>query len=200
MLHGHNLALMLKEHGYRVNFTLMFEPYQTLLALQARPYFINSFVRHRHHQSQNIKGLLSAYNLSGNEAHLKQLRTFMIESDYFSAHDTNVDLNTVKEAAKLLLEYRKLDSSEGRDGLDGVRHNLRVLRNANLPDTRLIICSVEETRNYPDIDKLLAEEEFRDMNKRVVITAEPSYLAMFTSCNLVVSYQRRFMNAARAGQ
>jgi hypothetical protein len=200
MLRGHNLALMLKEHGYRVNFTLMFEPYQTLLALQARPYFINSFVRHRHHQSQNIKALLSAYEMSGNEAHLKQLRTFMIEGDYFSANDLNLDLNTVKETAKLLLEYRKVDTSEGRDGLDGVRHNLRVLRNANLPETRLIICSMEGPRNYPDIDKLLAEEEFRDMNKRVVITAEPSYLAMFTSCNLVVSYQRRFMNAAKGGQ
>jgi hypothetical protein len=178
----------------------MFEPYQTLLALQARPYFINSFVRHRHFQSQNIKGLLAAYDMSGNEAHLKQLRTYMIESDYFSANDMNVDLNTVKETARRLLEYRKVNSNEGRDGLDAVRHNLRVLRNANLPDTRLIICSMEGARNYPDIDKLLAEEEFRDMNKRVVITAEPSYLAMFTSCNLVVSYQRRFMNAAKGRQ
>ena len=52
---GHNLALMLKEHGYRVNFTLMFEPYQTALALQARPYFINSFIRHRYMQSEDIK-------------------------------------------------------------------------------------------------------------------------------------------------
>ena len=200
MLRGHNLALMLKEHGYRVNFTLMFEPYQTRLALQARPYFINSFVRHRHSQSQTIRGLLAAYETSGNEALLKQLRTFMIESDYFSANDLNVDLNTVKETAKLLLEYRKVDSSEGSDGLDAVRHNLRVLRNANLPDTRLIICSMEGPRNYPDIDKLLAEEEFRDMNKRVVVTAEPAYLAMFTSCNSVVSYQRRFMNAAKSAQ
>ena len=56
---------------------------------------------------------------------------------------------------------------------------------------------MEGPRNYPDIDKLLAEEEFRDMNQRVIITAEPAYLAMFTSCNQVVSYQRRFMNAAK---
>ena len=48
---GHNLALLLHEHGFRVNFTLMFEPYQTLLALQAKPYFINSFIRHRAMQS-----------------------------------------------------------------------------------------------------------------------------------------------------
>ncbi|MDO8686166.1 MAG: transaldolase family protein [Clostridiales bacterium] len=197
MFYGHNLALLLKEHGFRVNFTLMFEPYQTMLALQAKPYFVNSFIRHRNFQSQNIKGLLSAYEISGNEAFLKQLRTYMIENDYFSVNDLNLDLNAVKETAKLLLEYRKIDNREGRDGLDGVRHNLKVLRSANLPDTRLIICSMEGPRNYPDIDRLLSEEEFRDMNDKVVITAEPSYLAMFTSCSQVISYQRRFMNAAK---
>ena len=46
-LRGHNLALKLHEHGFRVNFTLMFEPFQTMLAMQARPYFINTFLRHR---------------------------------------------------------------------------------------------------------------------------------------------------------
>ncbi|HZL05778.1 MAG TPA: transaldolase family protein, partial [Coriobacteriia bacterium] len=30
---GHNLALMLHEHGFRVNYTLMFDPHQTQLAL-----------------------------------------------------------------------------------------------------------------------------------------------------------------------
>ena len=35
------------------------------------------------------------------------------------------------------------------------------------------------------------------MNKKVVITAEPNYLARFTSTNQVISYQRRFMNAAK---
>ena len=54
-LRGHNLALKLHEHGFRVNFTLMFEPFQTMLAMQARPYFINTFLRHRLLQSQNIK-------------------------------------------------------------------------------------------------------------------------------------------------
>ena len=52
---GHNLALLLHEHGFRINFTLMFEPYQTALALQARPYFINSFIRHRGAASRSIK-------------------------------------------------------------------------------------------------------------------------------------------------
>ena len=186
MFRGHNLAMMLKEHGYRVNFTLMFEPYQAMLALQARPYFINSFVRHRHHQSRNIKGLLSAYEMSGNEAHLKQLRTFMIESDYFSANDLNLDLNTVKETAKLLLEYRKVDSSEGRDGLDAVRHNLRVLRNANLPDTRLIICSMEGPRNYPDIDNcwrrgVQGHEQTSGDNRRTILPCHVHKLATWWS-------------------
>jgi len=49
---------------------------------------------------------------------------------------------------------------------------------------------------YSDIDNLLVEEEFKDMIHRLIITAVPEYLAQFTTCNLVVSYQRRFMNAA----
>jgi hypothetical protein len=98
-----------------------------------------------------------------------------------------------------LIKYRHFEDSQGSDGLDGMRHNLRVLRNSNLPDTRLIVCSMEGPYNYPDIDKLLCEPEFLDMNDRVVITAPPDYLARFTSTNQVISYQRRFMNAA-AGQ
>ena len=45
------------------------------------------------------------------------------------------------------------------------------------------------------IDKLMADPEYADMIDRIVITAEPQYLARFTSTNQVVSYQRRFMNA-----
>lgn len=40
------------------------------------------------------------------------------------------------------------------------------------------------------------EPEFEDMMDRVVVTAEPQYLARFTSTNQVVSYRRRFMAAA----
>lgn len=196
MFRGHNLALMLHEHGYRVNFTLMFEPYQTALALQARPYFINSFIRHRGTHTHMIKGLLEAYKASGETAFLKQLRYYMIDTDYFSAKETDIDFFKVKETAELIVEQRNSDTIEGSDGLDGVRHNLRWLRQANLPDTRLIICSMEGERNYPDIDRLLTEEEFRDMVGKVVITAEPGYLARFTSTPQVVAYQRRFMNAA----
>ena len=46
------------------------------------------------------------------------------------------------------------------------------------------------------IDRMLAEPELADMVHRVVVTAEPGYLARFTSTNQVVSYQRRFLRAA----
>lgn len=193
---GHNLALMLKEHGYRVNFTLMFEPYQTALALQARPYFINSFIRHRFMQSEDMKKYLSLYEVSQDEKYLEMLRTYMLEKDYLAAGETGYSLLAAKEKAEFLLKYRNFDNKEGSDGLDGIRHNLRLLRQTNLEDTRLIICSMEGEKNYPDIDRLLASDEYGDMARRVVLTAEPNYLAQFTSANQVVSYQRRFMNAA----
>jgi len=194
-LRGHKIALKLHEEGYRVNFTLMFEPYQAAMALQAKPYFINSFIRHRLIQTSHIKGLVSAYNATRNEVFLVQIRNYMIENDYLAPDQNNLDLLSVKVMAENMLKYRMFDNSEGEDGLDSVRHNLRMLRNANLPDTKLIICSMEGPHNYPDIDKLLVEDEFKDMTDRIVITAEPQYLAQFTSTNQVVTYQRRFMNA-----
>ena len=106
-------------------------------------------------------------------------------------------MKEVLRFGKDLIKYRHFEDKEGSDGLDGMRHNLRILRNSNLEDTRLIVCSMEGPYNYPDIDNLLAEPEFQDMNKKVVITAEPNYLARFTSTNQVISYQRRFMNAAK---
>lgn len=53
-----------------------------------------------------------------------------------------------------------------------------------------------EGANYRDLDKLMTDPEFADVVDRLVITAEPEYLARFASANQVVSYQRRFMNAA----
>ncbi len=197
MFRGHNLALMLREHGIRVNFTLMFEPYQAALALQAKPYFINSFVRQRAFQSETIKKFLDFYRDSSDTKFLEDLRTFLIEKDYLSAKSTGIDLLTVETMAKGILEYRRFEYDEGRDGLDAVRHNLRMLRHLNLPDTRLIVCSMQGEWMYPEIDNLLVEEEFKDMTHRLIITAVPGYLAQFTTCNLVVSYQRRFMNAAK---
>lgn len=193
---GHNLALKFHEHGFRVNFTLMFEPYQTQMALQARPYFINSFIRHRFIQSRAMKQYLDFYRQSGDITVLESLREYMVQNDYLTKEDLGKDLHTICKMASDLISYRHLEDTEGADGLDGVRHNLRVIRNCNLQDTRLIICSMEGPQMYPDIDKLLTEPEFEDMNKRVVITAEPEYLARFSSTNQVISYQRRFLNAA----
>ncbi len=199
-LRGHNLALKLHEEGYRVNFTLMFEPYQTQLALQSRPYFINTFLRHRLVQSIEIKKRIDGYNSTKNDEQLVTLRDYFIANDYYKPADADTNLKEVYSLGTDILRYRHFEDKEGSDGLDGMRHNLRVLKNCNMPDTRLIVCSMEGPNNYPDIDKLLTEPEFLDMNKKVVITAPPDYLARFTSTNQVTSYQRRFMNAAKGQQ
>ncbi|MDR1651066.1 MAG: hypothetical protein LBR87_04700 [Synergistaceae bacterium] len=194
---GHTLALRLHENGFRVNFTLMFEPFQTQLALQARPYFINPFLRHRLVQSAKIKEHLDAYGATGSSAHLEALRAYFVSNDYYPPSKAGVDLKEALQFGRDIIKYRHFEDAEGSDGLDGMRHNLRVLRSCNLPDTRLIVCSMEGPYNYPDIDKLLTEPEFLGMHDRVVVTAPPDYLARFTSTNQVISYQRRFMNAAR---
>jgi hypothetical protein len=194
---GHNLALLLHEHGFRINFTLMFEPYQTALALQARPYFINEFVRHRGNATRSIKNYLDNFNKTNDNKSLEDLKMFFIEKDFLPPSADGMSLGDVKKKAEQILRYRNFENREGSDDLDSVRHSLRVLRNANLPDTRLIICSMEGEENYPAIDKLLTEPEFDDMTDRVIITAEPEYLAKFTTTPQVVTYQRRFMNAAK---
>lgn len=193
---SHNLALRLQQHGYRVNYTLMFEPYQTALALQARPYFINTFVRQRLIQSQRISALVRSYHSSRDKIYLQEMRTFLMGNDHIADETPFSDLIDVLHYAEDLLAYRRLDDPEGRDGLDSLRHGLRLLKHANLPDTRMIVCSMEGPNNYPDIDKLMAEAEFSEIIDRLVITAEPRYLARFASSNHVVSYQRRFMAAA----
>lgn len=197
MLRGHNLALMLREHGYKINFTLMFEPYQTPLALQAKPYFINSFVRHRMFQASQLRRLLNIYRVTDEPRVLEDLRAAMIKLDFLAPQDKDLSLLEVKKTAEEVLKYRKFDGDQESDGLDSVRSNLRLLRNCNLPDTRLIVCSMEGPTMYPDIVSLLTEDEFKDMMHRLVITAVPAYLARFTSCNHVVAYQRRFMSAAQ---
>lgn len=194
-LRGHNLALRLREHGYRINYTLMFEPYQTALALQAKPYFINSFVRHRLKQTSAFQRLIALYDMTQDRSYLVALRDEMLKNDYLSSKEAEYDLLDVYQKAKAIIKYRAFDNDQGSDGLDGVRHNLKLLRQSNLRDTRLIICSMEGDENYPDIDRLIADPEYQDVIDRLVITAEPSYLARFTSTNQVVSYQRRFMNA-----
>ncbi|MDR1472147.1 MAG: transaldolase family protein [Synergistaceae bacterium] len=196
-MRGHTLALRLREHGFRVNFTLMFEPYQTQLALQARPYFINAFMRQRLAQSSKIRGFVESYDSTGSAGHLEELRSYLISSDFWPPSRLADPPRDALLFARDLLKYRRFDDGEGMDGLDAMRHSLRALRNCNMPDTRLIVCSMDGPNNYPDIDKLLCEPEFSDMNGRVVITAAPEYLARFTSSNLVIAYQRKFMNAAK---
>jgi hypothetical protein len=196
-LYGHRLALKLHEHGYRVNFTLMFEPHQVALALQARPYFINAFLRHRRAATRTIQGLLAAYEATGERAFLVQLRDFFVKHDYLGADEGEVDLLSVLELANTFMRNRRV-AGEGADGLDSARHALRWLRTANLEDTRLIICSMEGPTWYPDIMAMLTEPEFLDLHHRIVVTTEPNYLARWSSAPQVVSYQRRFMNAARA--
>jgi hypothetical protein len=195
-LRGHNLAIMLKEKGYRVNFTLMFEPYQTALALQARPYFINSFIMFRHTQSKYMFGLLKAYEATGDDAFMDMLKQYMIDNDYIGANEANMDMLKIKNLAEFMLKYRGFDDKDC-DGLDSIRHNLRVLRKANMSDTRLIICNFQGDTLYPYIDKLLMEDEFKDMSDRIVITTAPEHLSQFTSSPLVVQFHRRFMNAAK---
>lgn len=191
---GHRLALKLREHGFRVNFTLMFEPYQAQLALQARPAYINSFVRNRFAQTKRMAALLD--RADRDEAVLVELRDYLVSIDVLSGADADSSPQDAAGIARHLVDYHQLASPEGADGLDCARHNLRVLRQANVPETRLIICSLEDDM-YPDIDRMLTEPEFADMAGRVVVTAEPGYLARWASASQVVSYQRRFMTAAR---
>jgi hypothetical protein len=196
-MRGHNIALMLKEHGFRVNFTMMFEPYQTALALQAKPYFINTFYKFRLFQNEVLKNLLSCYKATDERKYLEQIRAYMVEKDYLPQRDKDIDLLEVKKKVEWILEYRKVDSREGADGLDQARHSLRMLRQSNLPDTRLIICSMENEKIYPTIDKMLMEDEFKDMTHRVVLTTMPSYLASFTCAPGAIYYHRGFMSAVK---
>lgn len=197
---GHNLALMLQEHGYRVNFTLMFEPYQTALALQARPYFINSFIMFRHSQSMQMAGLMKAYEETGDPLFIEQLHKYMVENDYLAAGELAGDRFAAYTRARDILKYRGFLDDPMADGLDGIRHNLDCLRQANLPDTRLIICNMQGENYYPYIDRLLMDPKYIDMADRVVITAGPELLAQFTSNAVVLQFHRRFMNAANGAK
>ena len=48
---------------------------------------------------------------------------------------------------------------------------------------------------YPLIDKMLMEEEFKDVNDRVVISAYPKYLSSLTSSPAVLNYNKNFIKA-----
>lgn len=197
-LHGHNLALRLRELGYRINFTLMFEPHQVPMALQVRPAFINAFVRHRLLASKRFKDAIDALKSEKNVTVLENLREFLITNDYLAAGEESTDLATVRSIAETYLSLRQYDSIEGADGLDAARAGLRWLKTSNLDETRLIICSMEGDFNFPDVIHMLTEKEFQDMQGRVVITSEPNYIARFCSSPQVVAYQRRFLKAVHS--
>jgi len=193
---GHNIAIMLKEHGYRVNFTLMFEPYQTALALQARPYFINSFVQVRRNNGLVIGGLLRGYEDTGDVSFIHRLKEYMFENDFIGVKDYHQgDLFEMYNMAREMIRYRGMDREPNNDGLDAVRHNLRLLRHTNLRDTRLIVCNFQDEFLYPYLDRLFTEEEFADMVGRLVITGPPDFVSKFTASPLVNFYHRRFNNA-----
>ncbi|MEU8804338.1 transaldolase family protein [Spirillospora sp. NPDC048819] len=194
-LRGHQLAYDLQERGYRVNFTLMFEPHQTPLALQARPYFINAFLRNRLGATRRMRGLIAAWDASGDEAFLVQLRSWMIGNDFLAPGDEDLDLIKVLSMAMSHLRQRQAPSGLD-DGLDAARQSLRWLAGSNLPDSRLILCSMEGDDMFPDITRMLTEPEFVSLHHRVLITTDPVYLSRWTSSPQVVSYQRRFMKAA----
>ena len=193
--YGHNLAYFFKEQGYRVNFTLMSDPHQTALALTAKPYFINAFVQKRVDQSYEMKRLIDLLDATGDPAYRDKLNEYMVKQDYFAYDHT--DAFDAENRARMLIKYRQLDNKEGADGLDSARHALRLLKAANLPDTRLIICNTKTEQMYYDIDKMVVEPEFADMKQRVILTCEPSYFATFTYSPQIYNYQKSFLTAVK---
>ncbi|GAB2046136.1 hypothetical protein AGATL06_26350 [Agathobaculum sp. TL06] len=193
---GHNLAYFLEQKGYRTNFTLMFEPHQTALALLARPYFINTFIKQRFFATDILRTLIRGYHVTEDIRYAEDIRDYMYKEDMISGAEMKGPLSNVVNKAEHILTYRHANDSEGSDGLDSTRHSLRVLRNSNMPDTRLIICSMAGELIYPYIDKMLMEPEFEDMVHRVVVTAPPAYLSRFTSASGVLTYQKLFLQAA----
>lgn len=192
----HDVALLLREHGYRVNFTLMFESYQVALALQAKPYFINCFVRNRYNICTAISSLISSYEKTGDANYLKTLRETMLQKDYLSSQDAELPLEDVLQQAKWILAYRNWTPGEYNDGLDEARDALRQLARSNLPESKLIVCSMSGDMMYPQLDRMLLEDEFKDMGHRVVISAAPDYFAQFASAPDVLTYNRSFAKAA----
>ena len=192
LLRGHSLAHKLHELGHRVNFTLMFEPYQTPLALQIRPYFINAFIRNRLSATRRISGLLAAFEATEDSWFIRELRQYLIANHYLGKGDAELDLLETLSQAKRMVAYRHNESS---DGLDSARASVRWLRASNLPDSRLIVCSLDGDTLFPMVMSMLVEPEFIDLQDRVLLTTDPRYLARWASSPHVISYQQRFLKA-----
>ena len=192
--YGHNFALKLSRMGYRVNFTLMFDPHQTALALQTRPAFINAFVEMRHANTLAMSDLLNKLDSSGNVSYAEKLKELMMSIYEWPLGKKDAPVSDVVERARQLVDYRELDTPMGFDGLDSVRYSLRWLRNSNLPDTRLIICNTKTPQTYWNIDKMLTEPEFADMVGRVVLSCDTPYFAQFTGAAGIYHYQKSFLS------
>ena len=119
----------------------------------------------------------------------------MMKADMLASDD--MDMETAVKKARFLVDYRTNELSGKDDGLDSVRHSLRVLKNANLPDTRLIVCNLKSQQMYVDLDRLLTEPEFDCMKQRVIVTCEPDYFAQFTASPTVYCYQRSFLSSVK---
>jgi hypothetical protein len=194
LLRGHALANKLHSLGHRVNFTLMFEPYQTPLALQVHPYFINAFVRNRLNATRRISGLLAAFEATEDLWFVKELRQFMVANHYLGKNDVSLDLLETLSLAKRMTAYRQ---SECSDGLDSVRASVRWLGASNLPNSRLIICSLEGDTMFPSVMSMMSDPEFIKLQNRVLVTTDPRYLARWASSPHVISYQQRFLAACK---
>ena len=193
--YGHNLAYKIQDKGYRVNFTLMAEPHQTALALQAKPYFINAFVERRNSQTKELRSLLRNLDETKDAFYKEEIHDFMRKADMLASEDG--DMEAAVKKARFLVDYRSGDLSGKNDGLDSVRHSLRVLKNSNLPDTRLIVCNLKSQQMYVDLDRMLTEPEFDCMKQRVIVTCEPDYFAQFTASPTVYCYQRSFLSSVK---
>ncbi len=193
--YGHNLAYKIQDKGYRVNFTLMAEPHQTALALQAKPYFINAFVERRTQQTRQLALLLKNLDETKDAIYKEEIHDYMMKADMLASDDNDPEAAVKK--ARFLVGYRGSDLSGKNDGLDSVRHSLRVLKTSNLPDTRLIVCNLKSQQMYVDLDRMLTEPEFEDMKQRVIVTCEPDYFAQFTASPTVYCYQRSFLTSVK---
>lgn len=195
LLRGHSLALKLSELGHRVNFTLMFEPHQTALALQSRPYFINAFLRHRINFVRRIEGLVAGYAATEDTWFVAELRRHLVANHYLGRGGETLDLLETLTIGKQIVAG---SAAGGDDGLDSARTSLRWLKASNLDASRLIVCSMDGATMYPAIMAMLEQPEFLDMHSRVLITTDPRYLARWSSSPHVIAYQQRFLKAVAA--
>lgn len=192
LFRGHALSLRLAELGHRVNFTLMFEPYQTPLALQCRPYFINAFIRHRLNATRRMEGLLAGYAATEDVWFATELRRYMVSNHYLGRGDDTLDLLDTLTTARQIVATRTQD---GDDGLDSARASVRWLQSSDLPDSRLIICSMDGASMFPSVMAMMIEPEMREAHHRVLVTTDPRYLARWSSSPHVIGYQQRFLKA-----